>query len=126
MNTWRRLRRLLVRAVAVLVAIPLLLYIVLLSWHAYSSWQASRTLTQLEPMRLGTPESEYNNAVRGMQCTDTQRGRECFLVPGVYNIDRLVNFAWNRPSLLPLIEMAEKGGFEAGCYGRPPGSNTVP
>jgi hypothetical protein len=57
-------RRSLQSAAAVIIALPLVLYLFLLTLQVYSAWEASRTIDRLEALRLGASPANFDNAVR--------------------------------------------------------------
>lgn len=75
-----RKRRILPIAIALLIAVPLALYISTLIMQAYSARQASKMLDALEALRVGDPVSSLERAVPG--CEVEKVASLCGMVPG--------------------------------------------
>jgi len=60
-----------------LLTIPLILYLCLLTTHAYWAWQTSRMLDRVEALRIGDPVASFLRAVRGCSVDRTASGYAC-------------------------------------------------
>lgn len=76
-------------SIASVFSLPLLLYIFLLMVQTASAWQANRALARLQAIRVGSPESQFQEAVRSMDCSVEHGGLDCRLVAGAYRWNKL-------------------------------------
>lgn len=67
-------------AIALLIAVPLALYVSMLIMQVYSARQASKMLDALEALRVGDPVSSLERAVPGCKIERTTSG--CAMLPG--------------------------------------------
>jgi hypothetical protein len=92
-----KVRRALLRVVIGVLAIAFAAYAILLTWHIHDDWVASRALTNLESIQLGSPPSVFQSAVRGLKCQAEQRGLFCGIMPGIYRTSLFNRVAWRAP-----------------------------
>jgi hypothetical protein len=93
------LRRALRRIALAVVILLLAAYALLLTWHLYSAWRASRILTRVESIQLGAPASAFYSAVHGLRCENERHGMWCATVPGMYHTSLFSRLAHRAPDL---------------------------
>lgn len=97
MPRWRTLRRAFLRAFIAALATAFMLYAILLSWHVHDYLVASRALTNLESIQLGSSPSVFQSAVRGLKCGIEQHPLQCGMIPGIYRTSLFARFAYRAP-----------------------------
>jgi len=73
------------------------LYLVLLGMQAYSRRQASHLLDRIEALRLGDPEANFDNAVKGLPVKKTSSETLCTVTSGAYRFAALWRVIWKLP-----------------------------
>jgi len=80
--------------VAIGVAAMLVLYLILLAAEAYSAVQASRILNRVEALRLGSPVSDFERAVRPCKIEREDAKFSCILTAGPFRFHAIWTLLW--------------------------------
>jgi len=85
------------RTFLILLAFPLLAYLLLLGFHLYSAWRVARTLDALEALRVGQPVAGFLSAVGSCHIEHQENRYTCAFSAVPLAFDWLQNLLWKLP-----------------------------